>query len=243
MKKNELLENTKRIKGMITEMGADLVGVTDVNGLRDLKAYPADLLNPFTSAISIAVQFPIAIFDTILNKPSSIYSNYYRVVNSKLDEIAFRISLAIQAEGFNSLPIPASDYVDVENFYGTISHKAIARMAGLGWQGKNLLIITPQFGSRVRLVTVLTTIPLMPDTPIKNRCGDCMLCYDACPAHAIKGVNTADHYKDRDEALHFSKCVEKLSEFKNIPGIGAMLCGVCIRVCPFSRKGKETKIR
>ena len=72
-------------------------------------------------------------------------------------------------EGYQSLPIPASQVLDRENWYAAISHKAVARMAGLGWQGKNLLLITPQFGSRVRLGTVLTEAPLFVDTPVKNR--------------------------------------------------------------------------
>jgi epoxyqueuosine reductase QueG len=241
MKNKKLPENKERIKRKIIEMGANLVGIADVNDLRDLKVYPTDLLKPFARAISIAVQLPIAIFDTISDRPTSLYNHFYKISNSILDEIALRISVVLQNEGFSSLPIPTSDYVDKENFYGSISHKAVARMAGLGWQGKNLLIITPQFGSRVRLVTVLTTALLLPDVPIKNRCGDCMLCRDACPAEAIKGVNTEDHYKNRNEALHFSKCVEKLAEFMEIPGISGRLCGICIRVCPFGRKGKGNK--
>ena len=113
-------------------------------------------------------------------------------------------------------------------------------MAGLGWQGKNLLLITPQSGSRVRLVTVLTTAPLAVDRPVENRCGDCMLCRDACPVKAIRGINTTDHYKDRNEALHFSRCVDKLTiEYAALPGIDASICGICIKVCPFGRKMKK----
>jgi len=115
-------------------------------------------------------------------------------------------------------------------------------MAGLGWQGKNLLLITPEYGSRVRLVTVLANAPLKTDAPIKNRCGNCMLCRDACPVGAIKGVNTENHYRDRDEALYFHKCVEKLAgEFAKLPDVGAPICGICIKVCPFGRKLKTKK--
>jgi epoxyqueuosine reductase QueG len=64
-----------------------------------------------------------------------------------------------------------------------------------------------------------------------------MLCRDACPAGAIKGVSTEDHYQDRNEAVYFSKCVEKLTgEFAMIPEIGGAICGICIKVCPFGRK-------
>lgn len=241
MKTGHLSEKTEQLKGKITEMGASLVGIADVKDFSDLKVYPSDLLEPFSRAISIAVQLPNSIFDTISDRPSSIYNHFYKTSNSLLDEIALRISVFLQNEGFSSMPIPASDYVDKTNFYGSISHKAVARMAGLGWQGKNLLIITPQFGPRVRLVTVLTTAPLLLDAPIKNRCGDCMLCRDACPAGAIRGVSTGDRYHKRSEAPYLSKCADKLTEFMEIPGITGRLCGLCIRVCPFGRKAHKVK--
>jgi epoxyqueuosine reductase QueG len=110
-------------------------------------------------------------------------------------------------------------------------------MAGLGWQGKNLLLITPQYGSRVRLATILTQAPLEIDSPLKNRCGKCTNCLDACPSRAIKGVNTETHYKSRDEALYFSRCRDKVvGEFAKIPEVEVAICGICIKVCPFGRK-------
>jgi epoxyqueuosine reductase QueG len=118
----------------------------------------------------------------------------------------------------------------------------VAIQAGLGWQGKNLLLITARYGSRVRLVTVLTDAPLTAGIPVKNRCGSCMLCRDACPVQAIKGNNTQVHYENRNEALFFSRCVEKLTkDFANLPDIGAPICGICIKACPFCRKPKGKK--
>jgi epoxyqueuosine reductase QueG len=142
-----------------------------------------------------------------------------------------------------SLTIPASQVLDRENWEVAISHKVVVRMAGLGWQGKNLLLITPEYGSRIRLVTVLTDAPLNIDQPVENCCGDCTLCQDVCPVGAIKGVNTKDHYKTREEALYFDRCVEKLTgEFAQIPNIGASICGICIKACPFSRKFKKNNV-
>ncbi len=232
--------NTKRIKARILDWGADLVGIADSGPLKELRLNPPDLLHGFTRAVSIALQLPVSVFETISDKPTPIYGAAYQTANRILDELAFRAAVAFQKEGFDSLPIPASQVLDRENWYAAISHKAVARMAGLGWQGKNLLLITPQFGSGVRLVTVLTNAPLIADTPVKNRCGSCMLCHDGCPAKAIRGVNTLDYYKDREEALHFSRCVEKLTkDFATLAGIGAPICGICIKVCPFGRRIKK----
>lgn len=233
-------EDTNRIKSKILDWGADLVGVADIGSFHELKVNPPNLLQGFARAVSIAIQLPISVFETILDKPTPNYSSVYKTANLILDQLAYKTAVAFQKEGYHSLPIPASQVIDLENFYAAISHKAVARMAGLGWQGKNLLIITPQFGSRVRLVTVLTEAPLIVDKPIKNRCGDCTLCRDACPVNAIRGVNTTDYYKDRNEALDFSRCVDKLTiEYAALPGVDTEICGICIKVCPFGRKIKK----
>jgi epoxyqueuosine reductase QueG len=176
----------------------------------------------------------------ISDRPIPIYVSVYQTANRLLDDIAFRAAAMLQNDGFYSLPIPASQVLDRKNWQAAITHKAVARTAGLGWQGKNLLLITPRYGSGVRLVTVLTDAPLTADIPVKNRCGKCTLCRDACPVGAIKGVSTEDHYKDRDEALYFSRCADKLSEeFAKLPDIGVPVCGICIKVCPFGRKRKS----
>ncbi|MBE9547353.1 MAG: epoxyqueuosine reductase [Proteobacteria bacterium] len=228
---------TEQIKGKILGWDAGLVGVADVEPLRELEVNPPDLLGGFTRAVSIAVQIPVSIFEAISDKPTPIYSAMYETANNTLDKLAFQTAVALEKDGFCSLPIPASQVLDREDWSAAISHKAVARMAGLGWQGKNLLLITPEYGSRVRLATVLTEAPLVADVPVENRCGECMLCRDACPVGAIKGINTEDHYKSREDALYFNKCVEKLTgEFAKLPDIGFPICGICIKVCPFSRK-------
>lgn len=238
------IEDTNQIKSKILGWGADLVGVADTGPLNELKVNPPNLLQGFARAVSIAIQLPISVFEAISDQPTPNYSSVYKTANLILDQLAYRTAVAFQNKGYHGLPIPASQVLDREDWYAAISHKAVARMAGLGWQGKNLLLITPEFGSRVRLVTVLTDAPLTADTPVKNRCGACMLCRDACPAKAIRGINTTGHYKDRNEALHFSRCVNKLTtEYAALPGIDAPICGICIKVCPFGRRIKKENRR
>ncbi|MCF8103925.1 MAG: 4Fe-4S dicluster domain-containing protein [Desulfohalobiaceae bacterium] len=227
---------TRQIKTRIRELGADLAGVADIEPLQALETNPTDLLQGFTRAVSIAVHLPAAVFETISDKPNPLYNATYQTANRMLDELALRTANSLEKDGYSSLPVPASQILDQEKWLAAISHKAVARMAGLGWQGKNLLLITPEYGSRVRLVTVLTEAPLAVDGPVKNRCGTCTQCRDACPARAIKGASTTDHYQDREEALHFSRCAEKLSaEFARMTDIGNYICGVCIKACPFGR--------
>ncbi len=231
---------THQIKSTVLDWGADLVGVADVEPLKALDVNPPDLLSGFTRVISIAIQLPLSAFETITDKPTPIYGTVYQTANRILDELAFKTAVALQDDGFRSLPIPASQVLDRNAWQGAISHKAVARMAGLGWQGKNLLLITPGYGPRVRLVSILTEAPLEIDGPIENRCGNCTLCRDACPAKAIKGVKTDSHYKNRHEALFFTRCVELLTEnFAWLPGVDAPICGICIKACPFGSNPKK----
>ncbi|MEH0018336.1 MAG: 4Fe-4S double cluster binding domain-containing protein [Desulfobacter sp.] len=244
---------TRTLKARIKEWGGDLVGVSLVDPLRELPVDPEDLLDHFSTAISIAVRLPWATFGEIQNAPTLVYENVYQTANAILDKIAFNTASHLEKDGFYSLPIPASQITDQAKWYGAISHKAVARMAGLGWQGKNLLLITPEYGSSVRLVTVLTTAPLSPDTPIENRCGKCTRCQQACPAGAIKGVNTRTHYQSRNQAVDLDKCLAQLKKHSGMlesyplkgggdPPIEAtfhqLICGICIKVCPFGKKPK-----
>jgi len=232
----ETHDYTKEIKGKIKNLSADLVGVADTEPLKQLRLDPPDLLDSFQKALSIAVRLPKSVFEQISDRPTPLYASVYQSANRILDEIAFHAANLLQRDGFNSLPIPASQVLDRENWYGAITHKAVARMAGLGWQGKSLLLVNPDYGPRIRLATILTDAPLNPDSPIENRCGDCTKCRDACPVGAIKGVGTKDSYETREEALYFSRCVEKLAgEFSKLPNVGSPICGICIKVCPFGR--------
>lgn len=243
---------TTELKTKITGWGADLVGVAEVEPLKALPLDPPDLLEPFATAVSIAVSLPWATFGELKDKPTLIYDNVYQTANRILDELAFKTAKSLGEDGFYGLPIPASQVTDKQNWYGAISHKAVARMAGLGWQGKNLLLITRQYGPAVRLVTLLTNAPLVVDGPGKNLCGKCTLCQEACPAEAIKGVGTEDHYRDREEALFFEKCVTQLKQHSAMlesyaleertrnpePTFHKLICGLCIKACPFAKKPK-----
>jgi epoxyqueuosine reductase QueG len=219
-----------------------LVGIADLQLLDGIKTEPGDLLKGYSRAVSIAVRLADGIIDPIVDHPTPLYQQHYLKVNALLDDIAVRVSQYLQNAGHKALPIPASQLLDKTEWYSYISHKAVAIAAGIGWQGKSLLVVTPQWGPRIRLVTVLTDATLQPDPPTKNRCGKCSSCTNACPAQAIKNVNTKLHYADRDEALHFDRCVAKVSqEFTKLPFVDSPICGVCIRACPWGQKKRRSK--
>lgn len=231
--------NTEKLKTVALDAGADLVGIADLDQLSGIETEPADLLDGFTRAVSLAVRLADPVFDAIVDRPTPLYFQHYKTANAALDALAFRVGRHIAGQGGKALPLPASQILNTERMTSSLSHKAVAIAAGLGWQGKSLLLVSPQYGPRVRLVTVLTDLPLTPDAPLKNRCGACKACTKACPVGAIRNVNTERHYASREEAVELDRCLARLVENKTRPHIEGLICGVCIKVCPWGRKKKR----
>lgn len=234
--------NSKLLKKFASEYGADVVGIADLVLLQGIETEPSNLLEGYNRAVSIGVRLADGVLDPIVDEPTPLYQQHYFKVNALLDDIALRVSQDLQSVGAKALPIPASQVLDKTRWHSYLSHKAVGIAAGLGWQGKSLLVVNPHFGPRMRLVTVLSNLDLEPDKPIKNRCAKCSFCADACPAKAIKNVNTATHYRDRNEALHFERCVARVTDNPSrLPFIESPICGVCIRACPWGDNKKTRK--
>jgi len=222
--------NSETLKQKILGWGASLVGFADLQGLVPNK------LKPLKSGISVAVRLSDIVIDEIKNGPTLIYAHHYRTANQLLDSIAIKASNLIKSQGYKALPIPASQTINSKKLKGLISHKMVATRAGLGWIGKNALLITPQYGPRVRLASVLTNAPLKPSKPIsESKCGKCNLCVRTCPAEALKGKNWTLNAK-REDLIEVDLCHEITERNKKI--FGETICGVCISVCPFGKTNK-----
>ena len=231
------MERTEELKATARAAGADLVGVADLEPFKAGETMlPPHVLERFTKAVSVAVHLDNAVVESIEGAPTPLYAQHYHAINATLDRLTVALVKWVTARSCSACAIPASQIVDESNLLGSISHKAVARLAGIGWQGKGLLIVSPQYGPRIRLSSVLTDMPLSCDKPVKNKCGTCDECTRACPASAIKNLRTEDRYADREDALHFQRCVEQTRRFKARLGIEAQICGVCVRVCPFGRR-------
>ncbi len=166
------------------------------------------------------------VFDTIIDKPTILYKHHYQQVNWRLDRAALELAIAIETRGYRAIPIPASIITDWENQRGHLSHRHAALAAGLGWKGRHGLVVSPEFGSQIRWVSILTDMQLRPGEPMESGCGSCERCIEVCPANAIS-IDGCD----------VKKCFEKLRQFAKIQGVGQYICGVCIKACPGEKNG------
>ena len=106
--------------------------------------------------------------------------------------------------------------------------------AGLGWRGRNNLLVNPLYGSQVRYVSVLTDMPLPDGTGAgpPEGCKDCYACLDACPVGAIH-EDVADFELDR--------CAAQLRRFSKSEKLNTMICGLCVKVCGGSVQAGKSK--
>ncbi len=231
-------ELNRAIKNYAFQLGADLAGIADLAGVQGLETVPESLLKPFTRAVVIAQQLSPEVFAQMEKEPTALYAHQYAAVNQCLDHMILRLQSRLLNAGYRAMAIPASQTVDRQRWLGHVSTKALARVAGLGWQGKSLLLVTPQYGPRVRLACLLTDAPLLADAALPNRCGSCTGCQQACPASAIRGAAWEEHPATREEAVDMKKCVAHLRSIAQQQGREAYICGICIKACPWGKQKK-----
>lgn len=220
---NKKLNNYRLLKNEARKLGASLFGVADISSEKKNFDLPEKSTQGFDSAISIGVTLSEAIFDTLESAPNNIYFHHYRTANVFLDQLSFKLSNIIQNAGFRALPVAASQIVDWQKQTAHLSHKKIGVLAGLGWIGRNNLLVNEKFGCRLRLATILTDMPLKIDKATLDNCGSCRMCIKACPVTAIKlQAQDFDH----------KKCFEQLKQFQKSGVVGQYICGLCVKVCP-----------
>ncbi len=220
-------ESYRKIEKLAKSLGASLFGVADVSVIRSEFFLPSDLTDGLDKAISFGIRLLDGVLEEIENKPTRLYYHHYRQINMLLDQIGLKLSSFIQEEGFKALPIPASQIIDWEKQRAHLSHKEIAKEAGLGWIGRSNLLVNPRFGSRVRFASILTDMELPPDSAVAGNCGECRRCLEVCPAGAIK---------EKKEDFDYAACFEKLRTFRKEGLTNQYICGVCVKACSFDKK-------
>lgn len=215
-------KNYASLKKFAQLQGISLFGVGDIAEIKKDFMLSAKVLDKMYRAVVLGIGLSNSILDEINNQPTKLYFHHYRTINAFLDQAALKMTNFIQAKGFLALPIPASQIVDWENQKAHLSHRKLGVLAGLGWIGRNNLLVNKELGSQFRLVSILTNMPLKTDKPLKQDCKTCRICIEVCPAGAIK-ESPAD--------FEYLKCFDKLKEFQKNRIVDQYVCGVCVNAC------------
>jgi len=203
------------LKRELLDHGATVVGIAGLRG------YLSGEIAHLDRAVSIAV-------DRRLNEDTV----------SLLVKLQKRAVRFLKARGHRTLAIPPDSDRKKDTFisklYSLFNHKMAATSAGLGWIGKNGLLINPEYGPRLSLATVLTNAPLRPDVPIEHcSCEECVLCIEYCPSQAITGTKWS-RSSPFVELVRLDICRSHKTTKRKTEG--KPNCGLCINICPYGRR-------
>jgi epoxyqueuosine reductase len=149
--------------------------------------------------------------------PRYTWSDAYAVLRERLDELGRRLG------GAYRVLVDANQHVDRE---------AAAR-SGVGFYGKNTMLITRRFGSWVVLGTLVTAVELEPTPPLALDCGSCTLCIDACPTGALDEPGTLDATRCLS---YWTQAAAPIPEhYREHLGAQVYGCDICQDVCPWNR--------
>jgi epoxyqueuosine reductase QueG len=195
--------------------------------LRKYSGYSFDELIKDGSVVSIAFAYPEHAIDSIAvgseggydRERWNVYAREYIRLNDALDETSTRIASEI---GGVAIPATiegiAAEIGHVEDYYPlVVSHRVAAEQSGVGWRGKNGLIVNPEFSCAIRLASVLTTLPMMKTPPTRMGCGECHACLDACPILGNK--EKLPNYREQCRLY-----IASLSLVSDV-------CGKCVMAC------------
>lgn len=191
-------------------------------------------ISPFPE-LCFAISFMAPLSKAVMQQvgkegPTKLYFHNYKVTNTFLDNTALQITLDIRSRGFDAAYVPASQSDSEDGLSAIISHKAVARLCGLGGIGRNALFLSAEYGPAVRLSTVLTDMPLPEGGVAENPCAGCNNCVRACPSGALWGGDFAPGIS-RDELVDAKKCsIYMKKHYMNVTRGDA--CGMCIAACP-----------
>lgn len=218
----------EELKKSLYASGAALVGFADMRNVPS---------SPLPYGVCVALPVPVNIVREIEEGPTLAYWYTYQDLNARLDSIITDGAEFLKSLNYSAIPITTGYVRQDEQRRTPLPYKTVATRAGMGWIGKSCLLVTPEYGSAIRISVLLTDAPLDCGTPVsESKCGSCELCKTHCPAQALTGTLWSAG-TDREEILETETCVDVIRKrMKERTGIDSTLCGKCFVVCPYTKK-------
>jgi len=236
LRQNRELE--KKIIRFCRERGVDLVGFAPVERWDEAGEVPPEfrpraIWPPAKTVIVMGLAMPLPIVETT---PSVVHMEMYKTANAELDQLAYDLTRYLNRLGHASFFFPRDGYSSMkalrENNRVAFAHIPAARYGGLGTVGASHNLLTPEFGPRVRFVSVFTSAEIPPDPMIdKDLCIKCEACAKCCPKSAIR-MRSDRVIGDYDDQA----CLEMAED---LVARRCFPCGICTKVCPI---GKDRNI-
>jgi epoxyqueuosine reductase len=224
----------ERIVRFCRDRGVDLVGFAPVERWDEVGEVPPDfrpraIWPPAKTVIVLGLEMPLPIVETT---PSVVHMEMYKTANAELDQLAYDLTRYLNRLGHASFFFPRDGYSSMralrENNRAAFAHIPAARYAGLGTIGASHNLLTPEFGPRVRFVSVFTSAQIPPDPMIeKDLCIKCEACAKCCPKKAIR-MRPDRVVGDYDDQA----CLEMAEE---LVARRCFPCGICTKVCPIGK--------
>ncbi|GAB6099355.1 tRNA epoxyqueuosine(34) reductase QueG [Halanaerocella petrolearia] len=246
------------IKDYASQIGIDVVGITTADAFVELRDFlsqlkeegllskfikndlelitdPKQVLGEAKSVIVCAISYQVADGHIAESREKAAKElrgklsrfawgqDYHHILGDRLDKL-------VQFLQKREEDLKAEAFVDT----GPTIDRALARRAGIGWQGKNCSIINADYGSWIFIGGIITNIELEADQPIEDRCGKCRRCLEACPTNALTDPYTLDSRK----CLGYLTLKRGYIDPDNRKKFDTRLwgCDTCQEVCPHNQE-------
>jgi len=245
------------IKHKAIELGSDAVGITDASPIDDdhlkifndwlafgfaarmdymrtnldKRANPAKLLAGANSVIVVALNYkPPAQSNQLSPEPTgrvaayAQYQDYHDFIKTRLRRLAEFIKSAASIEPNFKICVDSAP----------VAERALAARAGIGFIGKNHILINPSLGPQLLLGEIITDLKLVPDKPLSHSCAGCSKCVQACPTGALR----PDGQFDSNKCISYLTIEHKgqiLPDLQNKVGDRLFGCDSCLFACPYQQ--------
>lgn len=220
-------------------IGADIIGVLAVreDSHRDFLAGVNTFLPSAKAAVIVGIEYASEVMNLVKHplkyagavKTGELLTPHKEQLSSEVDQATLDLARQLKKQGHRSLTLPSMGIPFLPHqFKAALSYAHIAEAAGMGTIGTHSLLITPEFGTRVRLGCLLTEAPLQTTQRVDpvDDCTHCLDCVKICPVGAIASPNPTERYKIEAATCKFYR--ERVDN-----------CGLCQKVCSYATGHSE----